>query len=283
MFEPYQYQLLDFGNGRKLERFGAVVLDRQSQPAERFEKIRPLLWDSATVRYVHDGSVGGAWTICSDLPKTWTVTDQRITLELSLTRFGQVGAFAEQASNWDWIDRQVRSGVRPLKVLNLFGYTGGSTLSAAQAGAEVTHVDSAKNVVAWAKRNAEHSGLSDAPIRWIVEDAVKFVTREIRRKKHYDAIILDPPSFGRGPRSQVWKLTRDLLPLLRQCAKLTGPDPRFVLATCHTTGFGPPELEACIMDGVFQSCRQSVRAKHLFTETNDGRRLPCGVVARWPE
>jgi 23S rRNA (cytosine1962-C5)-methyltransferase len=170
----------------------------------------------------------------------------------------------------------------PLKVLNLFAYTGGSTLAAAAAGAEVVHVDAAKNTVNWARENARLSGLENAPIRWIVEDALKFVEREVRRGNQYDAVILDPPSYGHGPDGNPWKIGEHLLPLLEACGELTQQSRAFLLLTCHSPGYGPAELEAYLADAVFGSCQAGATAHELSLPTEDGRALPAGVAVRWP-
>ena len=167
-------------------------------------------------------------------------------------------------------------------MLNLFAYTGGATLAAAAAGAQVTHVDAAKNVVAWARRNAALSGLSDAPIRWITEDATRFVQRELRRGNRYDAVILDPPSYGHGPQGQSWKLSTDLALLLSGCAEMVSSAPKFFLLSCHTSGFGCAEVDAMLSETLFGRCQQGVHSKPLVIESQDGRRLPCGVAGRWP-
>jgi 23S rRNA (cytosine1962-C5)-methyltransferase len=176
----------------------------------------------------------------------------------------------------------VRRADRLLNVLNLFAYTGGSTLAAALAGARVVHVDAARNVVRWARRNADLSGLAEAPIRWIAEDAAKFVERELRRANSYDAVILDPPTYGHGPKGEVWKLAHHLAPLLENCGQLTRDRRTFFLITCHTPGFDPPELEACVADALFGHCQAGVHAGQLWLKTADGRPMPGGVFARWP-
>ena len=246
MFDPTQYQLLDFGDGRRLERFGPVVLDRPCPAAESIRPVAPRLWSTAAARFERIEAEEGQWTLRGDPPRQWTIAHDRMILELKRTDFGHVGLFPEQAENWDWIAAQVRrvppSAASAMKILNLFAYTGGSTLAAAAAGAAVTHVDAARNIVAWARRNAELSGLAEAPVRWIAEDAVKFVNREIRRGNRYDAVILDPPSYGHGTHGEVWRLAEDLPRLLALCAELTTPRPRFVLLTCHTPGFSPIRL-----------------------------------------
>jgi 23S rRNA (cytosine1962-C5)-methyltransferase len=193
-----------------------------------------------------------------------------------------VGLFPEQSENWRWIEARVADAGRPLKVLNLFAYTGGSTLAAAVAGAEVVHVDGSNSVVSWARRNAELTGLTDAPIRWIVEDVRKFVQREIRRGSTYDALILDPPSYGHGPKGESWKLEQDLEPLLSDCARLTANRLAFVLVTCHTSGVGPTALRAQMRRAFSGVGRTDVFAGLLRLAMADGRCLPSGIVARWP-
>jgi 23S rRNA (cytosine1962-C5)-methyltransferase len=203
-------------------------------------------------------------------------------LELKRTDFGHVGLFPEQAENWDWIAAQVRrvppSAASAMKILNLFAYTGGSTLAAAAAGAAVTHVDAARNIVTWARHNADLSGLAEAPVRWITEDAVKFVNREIRRGNRYDALILDPPSYGHGAHGEVWRLAEDLPRLLALCAELTTPRPRFVLLTCHTPGFSPIRLRELLAHR-FGSAH--VDAAPLALVASTGQSLPNGIAARW--
>jgi 23S rRNA (cytosine1962-C5)-methyltransferase len=297
MFASADYELLDFGEGRKLERFGSMMLDRPAPAAGEVARSQPELWSQATARFevVGDprGGERGRWIPCDALPERWTVAFGPLRFELKPTDFGHVGVFPEQAANWKWIARQVRAPAAEsprLKVLNLFAHTGGSTLAAAAVGAEVVHVDSARNVVAWAGRNAELSGLASAPIRWIVEDAARFVRRELKRGNRYDAVILDPPSFGHGPAGETWKLEDDLPALLAACTELTAGRRRFVLLTCHTQSVtpaaarellsaafmkAPPESDRCI-----SVCADRVAAGELSIESASENRLPCGVHAR---
>ncbi len=282
MFAPHQYQLLDFGEGRKLERFAGYVLDRPAPAAAGQPKSDPALWKTAQGRYTRRGDGAGRWKFAAGAPPDWTLRYGSLTLKLKPTPFGHVGVFAEQAANWDWIAVQARRADRALRVLNLFAYTGGSTLAAAAAGCQVVHVDAAKNIVAWARENARLSGLDEAPIRWIHEDAARFVARELRRGNHYDALILDPPSYGHGPQGQSWKIDQQLLPLLRQCGQLTARRRAFILLTCHSPGWGPAELEAMMADAVFGQCQSGVVARPISIRAADGRRLPSGTLARWP-
>jgi 23S rRNA (cytosine1962-C5)-methyltransferase len=283
MFESMHYQLLDFGDGRRLERFGTLILDRPCPAAEAVRRISPALWPTADARFDRADVEQGQWTLRGESSPTWTIAHGRLSLELKRTDFGHVGVFPEQAENWEWIAEQVarRGSGRswPAKVLNLFAYTGASTLAAAAAGAEVTHIDAARNIVAWARRNAELSGLSAAPVRWIAEDAMKFVQREVRRGNRYDAVILDPPSYGHGAHGEVWRLAEHLPELLAVCAELTAPRPRFVLLTCHTPGFSPARLRELLVDA-FGLQQDEIAAAPLVLSTPAGRELPSGTMAR---
>lgn len=283
MLEPAQYELLDFGNGRRLERFVGKVLDRPCPAAAGRPPADRQLWPTAAARYDRTQGEQGSWSTKIDT-SDWILHWRQNRFQLKPTDFGHVGVFVEQAANWQWLSERVTAaaGTAPPRVLNLFAYTGGSSLAAAAAGAEVVHVEAAKNVVSWARRNAELSGLAAAPIRWIVEDARKFVQRELKRGHQYDAVILDPPSYGHGPKGESWKIERDLLPLLADVGQLTRDHRQFLLLTCHSPGFGPPELQACLADAVFGSCQAGGSAARMQVATHDGRKLPCGVVARWP-
>jgi 23S rRNA (cytosine1962-C5)-methyltransferase len=290
------YQLLDFGDGRKLERFGAVVLNRPCSAAEGNLKSRPELWFDINARFRGPRTGDGSWT---PAPKHWLPADWCLEhrtpssgevlfrIQLEALPSGQVGVFPEQRGNWDWIASQVatqqtRLG-RPLRVLNLFAYTGASTLAAAAAGAQVVHIDAAKNIVDRARQNADWSNLTEHPIRWIAEDAMKFCRREVKRGNRYDAVILDPPSYGHGPKGEPWKIDRDLLPLLELCGELTHDHRAFVLVTCHSPGIGPAELGAYLSDGIFGHCGQPPASGELTLRTAEGRTLSAGVFARWPE
>src|SRR4051794_28486912 len=287
------YELVDFGDGRRLERFAGVLLNRPCPAAEGVAKSRPEFWAGATARFRGPRTGDGSWT---PNPKQWAPVEWHFVhegeaafrLQLEVLPSGQVGVFPEQRANWDWIGRQVirakpqAAGGRVLRVLNLFAYTGGSTLAAAAAGAEVVHIDSAHSSVDRARQNALLSGFGDRPIRWIPEDAMKFCQREVKRGNRYDAVILDPPSYGHGPKGEPWKIGEHLLPLLELCGQLTAENRAFVLVTCHSPGIGPAELSAYLSDGIFGHCGQPPKSGELFLETSDGRRLPSGVFARWP-
>ena len=285
MFTPDEYRLLDFGEGRHLERFGPWVLDRPCPAAEGVARADPAAWAAADARFERTGATDGRWTLEREMPERWTIAHGPIRLELKRTDFGHLGVFPEHAAHWDWIAERVRAAPRPPVVLNLFAYTGGSTLAAAAAGAEVVHVDAAKNVVAWARRNAELSGGTDGksvlPIRWIVEDAVKFVRREVKRGNRYDAVILDPPSYGHGPRGEVWRLSKHLPRLLGLCGELTAGRCRFMLLTCHTPEFGARRLERLVRETWCSVQPGHVRAEPLILRTAAGRELPCGIAVYW--
>jgi 23S rRNA (cytosine1962-C5)-methyltransferase len=294
MFPQDQYQLLDFGDGRRLERFGEITLDRPCPAAAEMRQANPGAWQNADARFDGRDEQQGQWTYRRELPERWTIAHGRLRFELKRTEFGHLGLFAEQADNWDWIISRVSPlptnlrlvpgegpGVRAARprVLNLFAYTGGSTLAAAAGATEVTHVDAAKNVVAWARRNAELSGLADAPIRWIAEDAAKFVKRELKRGNRYDAVILDPPSYGHGPRGEVWRLSKHLPRLLAACGELTAGRLQFMLLTCHTLPYEPEMLRAMMLEAI--GGEGDVVARQLTIHSSTGRELPSGAVVRW--
>jgi 23S rRNA (cytosine1962-C5)-methyltransferase len=305
MMTDGDYELLDFGSGRKLERFGDVVLDRPCPAAEHAKRSHPKLWQTATARYDRTTTDAGKWSPKNAISKTWPITftvatnEDRsrdptghtappieLTFALQPSPFGHVGVFPEQFANWQWLARHLPRITaqlgRPPRVLNLFAYTGGSTLAAAAAGAEVVHIDAAANIVDRARHNAELSMLAERPIRWIAEDAVKFCRREVKRGNRYDAVILDPPSYGHGPKGEAWKIENDLPVLLDLCGELTERRPALVLATCHSPNIGPAELAAYLSDGMFGHCGAPPATGELSIETHDGRKLASGAVARWP-
>jgi 23S rRNA (cytosine1962-C5)-methyltransferase len=287
MFTPDQYQLLDFGDGRRLERFGGIVLDRPCPAAEKIERADPGAWADADARFDRTDDEEGQWSSDRDPPDRWTIAHGSLRFELKRTDFGHLGLFPEQADNWQWLGEQIAAASRPLQILNLFAYTGGSTLAAALAGAEVVHVDAAKNVVAWARRNMVLSDLSELPIRWIVDDAQKFVRRELKRGNGYDGIILDPPSYGHGVRGEVWRLSKHLPRLLTLCGQLTAGRCCFVLLTCHTPGFDAARLSKMMREtiGSTSGCTGAdagtVTAWPLSLASVTGRSLPSGVAVCW--
>lgn len=284
MFDSSQYELLDIGSGRKLERFGLYVLDRPAPAAADEGFAHPELWSDISARFETDarqksGPARGQWTTPRDLPAAWTIRHGVLAMEIKPTEFGHLGLFPEQATCWDWIDRQLR-GTASAQVLNLFAYTGGSTLAGAAAGAAVTHVDAAENTVAWARRNASLSGLAEAPVRWIVDDVMKFARRELRRGRHYDAVILDPPSYGHGAGGETWQIDEHLPELLSICRELTAPQARFVLLTCHAPAYDAARLGECLATAGFGERPAKIETGDLWLSAADGRRLHSGVFAR---
>jgi 23S rRNA (cytosine1962-C5)-methyltransferase len=282
MAENAAYELLDFGGGRKLEQFGPYRIDRPAPAADHAARRAPQSWAEADARYERLDAESGRWTMSRPIADFWPVRLGPFTLELKLTQFGHLGVFMEQADNWRWIADQVHAAGR-IKVLNLFAYTGASTLAAAAAGAEVVHVDAAANVVAWARRNASASGLEQAPIRWIVEDAPAFVRRELKRGNQYDAVILDPPAYGHGPKRQNWKLESGLEDLLAECVELMSGRERFLLLTCHSGALG----EAAALREYFHSQRRawcergSLASDAMTLKSAAGGRLSAGAALRW--
>jgi len=274
------FQIIDCSKGEKLERWGDYILLRPD-PQVIWDTPRSApQWKNVNAHYHRSQKGGGEWEFFS-LPEQWQIQYKALTFNLKPFRFKHTGLFPEQATNWDWFSDKIRRANRPIKVLNLFAYTGGATLAAAAAGAHVTHVDAAKGMVAWAKENAASSGLEAAPIRWLVDDCIKFVEREIRRGSTYDAIIMDPPSYGRGPKGEIWKVEDMIHPLLILCAKVLSKDPLFFLVNSYTTGLAPAVLTYLLAttlkpwDGVVtsQEIGLPVSSTGLF--------LPCGASGRW--
>ena len=292
-FQPADYELIDFGGGRRLERFAGVMVDRPCPTAEGVVPNSPARWREATARFDRSPSEQqGRWTLVAPLPEPWTIDVGPLRLALRCTPFGQVGLFPEHAHWWrrlpQWLGARCRSAGTEanslparLRALHLFAYTGAGTLAAACCGAEVVHVDAAANMLAHARANAELSGLTSAPIRWIAEDALKFVKRELRRGAQYDAVILDPPSDGHGPRGEVWRLSRHLPRLLELCAQLTVENRRLIVLTCHTPGYGTDRLAEMLSAAMVEGPAGEVESESLSLVTADGRSLPCGAMAVW--
>ncbi len=291
MFSSDQYELLDFGLGRKLERLAGLLLDRPSPAAQEASQRHPHLWSKADRRYRRTGSnLQGVWEPGDRWPAPWQLRWRNLILELKATPFGHLGVFPEQAENWDWLQRLIAAGAAQQadssalpqpRVLNLFAYTGGSTLAAAAAGAEVAHVDAARNVVTWARSNAQLSGLGSARVRWLTEDAGRFVARERKRGRRYEIIVLDPPSYGHGPKGQPWRLEHDLPALLTNCAALFSEHPLGVLFTCHSPGFDHHAMQTALAEAGFPLHRGHTSGGELTLATKDGRKLHAGWVVRW--
>ena len=275
------YEVLDTSDGEKLERWGRYILVRPDpQVIWQTARTDPR-WKHYDARYVRSNSGGGRWSE-HHLPERWQIGYGPLVFNVKPMNFKHTGVFPEQAANWDYIMASIRAAGRPIRVLNLFAYTGGATIAAAAAGASVCHVDAAKGMVAWAKENARSSGLGDAPIRWIVDDCAKFVEREIRRGRQYDAIIMDPPSYGRGPSGEIWKLEQNLFPFVELTSKVLSDDPLFVIINSYTTGLAPSVL-GYIMDSIFRPRfgGRSECGELGLPVTDSGLVLPCGATGRW--
>jgi len=267
------YELLDVGDGARLERFGDRVVDRP-HPGVLSARLDPVAWRAADL--VYDRARG--WQ-GPDAGTPWQARIDGLTIELRPTDAGQVGLFPEQAPSWRWLRERVRER-EGATVLDLFGYTGASSLALADEGAAVAHVDASKPTVAWARRNAELSGLADRPIRWFVDDTVAFVTRERRRGRRYDGVVLDPPSYGHGGGGRTWRLDAGLEPLLDACAELVGGSAGFVLLTAHTAGWTGDRL-ADALARTFGLMPSDIEAGELAVEARSGQRLELGAYARW--
>ena len=274
------YEVLDTSGGEKLERWGDYLLVRPD-PQVIWETPKTLPgWKKRNGHYHRSQKGGGEWEFF-DLPEQWTIDYKGLTFNLKPFSFKHTGLFPEQATNWDWFGDKIRNAGRPVKVLNLFAYTGGATLAAAQAGASVTHVDASKGMVGWAKENARSSGLEDAPIRWLVDDCTKFVEREIRRGNKYDAIIMDPPSYGRGPKGEIWKIETSIHPFIQLCTQLLSDEPLFFLINSYTTGLAPAVL-TYMLSTELKDFGGKVDSQEIgLPVKSTGLILPCGAIGRW--
>ena len=282
------YEVIDCSKGEKLERWGDYLLVRPDPQVIWDTPRKEKGWRKMNGHYHRSSKGGGEWEFFQ-LPKEWTIQyslpiNKKLTFHLKPFSFKHTGLFPEQAANWNWFSQLIADAVskgRPVKVLNLFAYTGGATLAAAAAGASVTHVDASKGMVTWAKENAISSGLKDAPIRWLVDDCVKFVEREIRRGNHYDAIIMDPPSYGRGPKGEIWKIEESVYPLFQLCSQILTDNPLFFLINSYTTGLQPAVLSYMIST-VLGTANGTVTASEIgLPVSSNGLVLPCGASGRY--
>ena len=290
------YEVIDTSDGEKLERWGNYILLRPDpQVIWKTPKKNPN-WEKINAHYHRSQKGGGEWEFF-DLPKQWSIHYKDLTFHLKPFSFKHTGLFPEQAANWDWFSKLIRDeiqrrkteakspeDIKPVKVLNLFAYTGGATCAAAKAGAHVTHVDASKGMVTWAKENAAASGLADAPIRWLVDDCVKFVEREIRRGNTYDAIIMDPPSYGRGPKGEIWKIEEKIHPFITLTEQILTKNPLFFLVNSYTTGLAPAVLTYMISTEICTKHGGYVESQEIglpVSETN--LILPCGAAGRWQQ
>lgn len=275
------YEIIDVSCGEKLERWGDYLLIRPDPQAIWHTKKEHDGWYHPNAHYHRIKKGGGSWEFI-DLPKQWQISYKNLNFELKPFSFKHTGLFPEQAVNWDYMTDKIIKVGRPVKVLNLFAYTGGATVACAKAGAHVTHVDASKGMVTWAKENAAASGLKDAPIRYLVDDCMKFVEREIRRGNHYDAILMDPPSYGRGPGGEVWKIEEKIHDLVKLCAKLLSDNPVFFIINSYTTGLQPAVLSYIINTEITAYFGGKVRADEIgLPVTSNGLTFPCGCSARW--
>ena len=283
--ELSNYALLDSGDMQKLERIGPYRLVRPAPQAIWTPRLPRAEWGKVDGVYVREGEGGGHWEWKTKVKREFTVLYGQLSFEIHLTNFGHMGLFPEQAAQWDWLRQHIRSRMarthdRNLYVLNLFGYTGGSTLACSQAGAHLVHLDAAKAVVDWARKNAQVCALHERPIRWLVDDALKYLKREQRRAGRYQGIILDPPSFGRGPQGEVFKIEKDLVPLLELCREILADDALFVLYSCHTPGFTPIAMSNQLAE-VVAGRRGALESGEMTIADSGGRLLPSGAYARW--
>ena len=275
------YELLDASRGERLERWGDILLIRPDPQVLWDTPRRDPRWKQAHARYHRSHTGGGQWERLRPLPDSWQITYGGLTFALKPMGFKHTGLFPEQAVNWDLMQGLIRGAGRPIRVLKLFGYTGAATLACVEAGAHVTHVDASKGMVTWARENARSSGLGEAPIRWIVDDCVKFVERELRRGNHYDGIIMDPPSYGRGPKGEIWKIEDAIFPLVKLCAQLLSKDPLFFLINSYTTGLAPSVLAYMLGVTLKELGGQTAADEVGLPVTESGLVLPCGASGRW--
>ena len=276
------YELLDCSDGERLERWGGVILVRPDPQVIWKTPKKDPRWFAPDAHYHRSKSGGGAWETRKQLPAAWQIGFRELTFNIKPMGFKHTGLFPEQAVNWDLLMQTIRDADRPLKVLNLFAYTGGATVAALKAGASVVHVDASKGMVQWAKENAKVSGVDDRPVRWIVDDCIKFVQREQRRGNTYDIIIMDPPSYGRGPGGEVWKLEDEVYHFVEECAALLHDDARMVFINSYTTGLSPSVMEYILSAVVQTRFGGSVSSSEIgLPVAGTGRTLPCGATAIW--
>ena len=278
-----EYQILDMAEGMKLESWNGKELLRPDPQIIWDEKTKPEYWNKVDAKYHRSNKGGGNWEVINNkLPNSWQIHYQDLTFNIKLMGFKHTGLFPEQAYNWNFIREKIKSANRKVKVLNLFAYTGAATVAAAAAGAEVVHVDSSRGMVDWAKENLNASGLADKPVRFLVDDCIKFVKREIRRGNKYDIILMDPPSFGRGSNGEVWDIEKDLFPLVKLCTEILSDDPILFLINSYTTGLSMTVLENVLSLTVNKYKKGVISSDELGIPMKDSNLiLPCGIYARW--
>ena len=276
------YELIDTSRGERLERWGDIILIRPDPQILWDTPRRDPRWKQAHARYHRSNTGGGQWERYRPIPDSWQISYGDLQFALKPMGFKHTGLFPEQATNWDLMANLIQKEDRPVKVLNLFGYTGAATLACVVAGAHVTHVDASKGMVAWGKENAVSSGLADKPMRWLVDDCVKFVQREQRRGNTYDGILMDPPSYGRGPGGEVWKLEEQVYPLVAECVKILSDDPLFFLINSYTTGLSPSVMQYVLGTLLPDNIGGHLSADEIgLPVTASGMVLPCGATAMW--
>lgn len=274
-----QYKLIDSGKGRKLERFGPYLIARPCAQAVWAPMLPEGEWKKADAQFTREPD--NRWVARQPLKESWTVEVAGLKFKLAQTDFGHLGIFPEQKPFWQWLQKIIRPQETPFKVLNLFAYSGGSTLAAAKAGAHVCHLDASKGMVAWARENAALNGLETVPVRWIIDDVTKFLQRELKRGSRYEGIILDPPSFGRGVHGEVFKIEEEIIPLLQSCRQLLSEKPRFLLFSCHTPGFTPIAMHHLLAQAL-QGLPGKVDSGEMLLEGEMGvLSIPSGTFARW--
>ncbi len=277
------YEIIDMANGEKLERWGKYILIRPDPQIIWKEKSYPEKWNKANATYKRSKTGGGAWNFKNKLPASWQIKYKELTFNIKPMGFKHTGLFPEQAANWDWMINKIQKAKRPIKVLNLFAYTGGATVACLYAGASVCHVDSSKGMVAWAKENVMSSKLQERQVRYIVDDVVKFVQREIRRGNTYDAIIMDPPSYGRGASGEVWQFENNISDLVNLCTQVLGNNPLFFLINSYTTG-----ISAEVLNNILKINMKKYKGKMSAGEIGlpmnaSNLVLPCGIYGRWEQ
>lgn len=278
------YEILDMANGEKLERWGNITLIRPDPQIIWKEKTFPEKWKNANAKYNRSNTGGGNWNFIKPLPKSWQIKYKDLTFNIKPMGFKHTGIFPEQAVNWDWMMNKIRNSNREIKVLNLFAYTGGASVACLKAGASVCHVDSSKGMCEWAKENVASSGLRERPIRFLIDDVVKFVNREIRRGNKYDGIIMDPPSYGRGANGEVWKFEENIADLVKLCMNVLSDEPLFFLINSYTTGISSQVLENLLRINIPKKVGGKFSHGELgLPMTNSKLILPCGIYGRWEE
>ena len=276
------YEILDMANGEKLERWGNIYLIRPDPQIIWKDKSYPDLWKKANARYSRSNTGGGAWQYKKKVPENWQIKYKNLTFNIKPMGFKHTGLFPEQAVNWDWMISKIKNAKRPIKVLNLFAYTGGATVACSSAGASVCHVDSSKGMTSWAKENIASSGLADRPVRFLIDDVTKFVQREIRRGNKYDAIIMDPPSYGRGKNGEVWQFENNIADLVELCREVLSDKPLFFLINSYTTGISSTVLANILNLTVSKKYKGKVESGEIgLPMEKSSLVLPAGIFGRW--